>query len=57
MSGCTFWIHKHIWIVKGRFRDALEFQDSVLHLWNKTSFGPVLTMFLVSHIYIYLLII
>ncbi|EDR13066.1 uncharacterized protein LACBIDRAFT_322487 [Laccaria bicolor S238N-H82] len=36
------------WIVKGRFRDALAFQDSVVHLWQKTEFGPTLTIFLES---------
>ncbi|KIK04912.1 hypothetical protein K443DRAFT_4268 [Laccaria amethystina LaAM-08-1] len=35
-------------IVKGRFRDALEFQDSILHLWQQTDFGPTLTIFLES---------
>jgi len=38
----------HKWIVKGRFRDALEFQDSVLQLWNYTNSGPTLTIFLVN---------
>jgi len=41
---------KRKWIVKGRFRDALEFQESVVHLWEKTEFGPMLTIFLVSYI-------
>jgi hypothetical protein len=46
---------KHKWIVKGRFRDALAFQDSVVHLWQKTEFGPTLTMFLVSSIILFIL--
>ncbi|KAF8961578.1 hypothetical protein BDZ97DRAFT_1664120 [Flammula alnicola] len=37
---------KSKWIVKGRFRQALEFDDSVLHLWDQTNFGPMLTLFL-----------
>jgi hypothetical protein len=37
---------KRRWIVKGRFRDALEFEDSVLRFWQKTEFGPTLTIFL-----------
>ena len=36
------------WIVKGRFREALEFQDSVLQFWNHTNSGPTLTIFLVN---------
>jgi hypothetical protein len=38
--------NKHKWIVKGRFRDAVEFEDSVLHFWDQTKFGPILTIFL-----------
>ncbi|KIJ99615.1 hypothetical protein K443DRAFT_8259 [Laccaria amethystina LaAM-08-1] len=41
-------LQKRKWIVKGRFRDALEFQDSILHLWQQTDFGPTLTIFLAS---------
>ena len=37
---------KRKWIVKGRFMDALEFEDSVLQLWQQTKFGPTLTIFL-----------
>jgi len=39
-------LQKHRWIVKGRFRDALQFQDSVAQFWQKTEFGPTLTIFL-----------
>ncbi|KAF8951729.1 hypothetical protein BDZ97DRAFT_1909735 [Flammula alnicola] len=39
-------LQKSKWIVKGRFRQALEFDDSVLHLWDQTNFGPTLTLFL-----------
>ena len=41
-------LKKRRWIVKGRYRDALEFQDSVLHLWDHTNYGPTLTIFLVN---------
>jgi len=41
-------LQKHRWIVKGRFRDALQFQDSVAQFWQKTEFGPTLTIFLES---------
>lgn len=44
---------KHKWIVKGRFRDAIEFEESVFQFWDQTKFGMSLTIFLVSHIYIY----
>jgi len=44
---------KQRWIVKGRFREALEFQDSVVQLWEKTNFGPMLTIFLVGYLYIF----
>ena len=37
---------KNKWIVKGRFRDAIEFEDSVLKFWDQTEFGPTLMMFL-----------
>lgn len=39
-------LQKRRWIVKGRYRDALEFQDSILQLWQQTEFGPTLTIFL-----------
>ena len=39
-------LQKRKWIVKGRFSDALEFEDSVLQFWEKTEFGPTLTIFL-----------
>ena len=38
--------NKHKWIIKGRFRDAIEFKDSVLQFWDQTKFGPILTVFL-----------
>jgi len=41
-------LQKHRWIVKGRFRDALQFQHSVAQFWQKTEFGPTLTIFLES---------
>lgn len=44
---------KRKWIAKGRYRDALEFQDSVFKLWDQTISGPTLTLFLVNFIYIY----
>jgi hypothetical protein len=44
---------KRKWIVKGRFRDALEFQDSVLQFWDQASSGPILTIYLVNFNYIY----
>ena len=37
---------KHKWIVKGRYRDAIEFEDSVFQYWDQTDFGPTLTIFL-----------
>jgi len=39
-------LKKRRWIVKGRYRDALQFEDSVLQLWQQTEFGPTLTVFL-----------
>jgi len=36
------------WIIKGRFREALEFQESVLQLWDHPNSGPTLTIFLVN---------
>ena len=39
---------KRKWIVKGRYRDALEFQDSVFQFWDHTNSGPTLTIFLVN---------
>lgn len=35
--------------MKGRFRDALEFDDSILGLWVKSESGPTLTLFLVKY--------
>lgn len=37
---------KRKWIVKGRFKDAIEFEDSVFQFWDQTKFGPNLTIFL-----------
>jgi hypothetical protein len=39
---------KHKWIIKRNFRDALEFQESILQLWDHTNSGPTLTIFLVN---------
>ena len=41
------------WIIKGRFRDALEFEESVLQLWDHTNSGPTLTIFFGKSIYIF----
>ena len=37
---------KQRWIVKGRFRDAVEFEESVFQYWDQTDFGLTLTIFL-----------
>ena len=37
---------KHKWIVKGRFRDAIQFEDLVIQFWDQTESGPTLTIFL-----------
>ena len=39
---------KHKWTTKERYRDALEFQDSVFQFWDHTNSGPTLTIFLVN---------
>ena len=48
-------VQKHKSIVRGRFRDALEFHDSVVHLWQKAEYGPTLTIFLVSYVVLFIL--
>ena len=41
------------WIVKGGYREAIEFQKSVLQLWDHASSRPMITIFLVNLICIF----
>ena len=47
-NACVYILDPKIqkWIIKGRFRDAIEFEDSVFHYWDQTKFGLILTIFI-----------